>query len=179
MAETLSKKLVKKVEKKPVQDIIHLGYTCDGCGMAPIKGIRYKCSVRPDYDLCAACEDKLDVPHPMIKIRAPQKQPVQVAVLEQKDKCEIPLHVALKSKCIKAPSYIKVAAGKMFSLTFSFDNIGIEPWATDVQFKLQSEDEVRVLQYQKIEAGKDFKVDFIAPLKPGKYFVAYRLYQNY
>lgn len=79
MSETLSKKLVKKVEKKK-PEVIHYGYTCDGCNMSPIKGIRYKCSVRNDYDLCEACEEKIDVAYPMIKIRDPQKKPADVIV---------------------------------------------------------------------------------------------------
>ena len=33
----------------------HDGVTCDGCRMSPIQGIRYKCAVRPDFDLCPAC----------------------------------------------------------------------------------------------------------------------------
>lgn len=35
---------------------VHERYTCDGCDTGPIVGIRYKCSVRPDYDLCEKCE---------------------------------------------------------------------------------------------------------------------------
>ena len=95
------------------------------------------------------------------------------------DKCEIPVQAVLKSKCTKHTPYIKVAPGSMFALTFQFINVGINSWADDVQFKMCSDDEVRILQYEKIKAGTDFKVDLIAPLKPGKYFVAYRLWQNY
>ncbi len=36
----------------PVQ---HDGVTCDGCRQSPIQGVRYKCAVRADFDLCPAC----------------------------------------------------------------------------------------------------------------------------
>jgi len=50
----------------------HLGVCCDGCGQNPICGMRYKCSVCEDYDLCSKCEEKDIHPaeHPLIKIRA-------------------------------------------------------------------------------------------------------------
>lgn len=35
---------------------VHHNVCCDGCHQNPIRGIRYKCSVCNDYDLCAACE---------------------------------------------------------------------------------------------------------------------------
>lgn len=33
----------------------HPDVICDGCGMTPIVGTRYRCCVRSDYDLCEAC----------------------------------------------------------------------------------------------------------------------------
>jgi len=54
------------------EDDIHEGVACDGCGMNPIKGIRFKCSVCPDFDLCSKCEVGSDhsTQHPLLKIRA-------------------------------------------------------------------------------------------------------------
>lgn len=62
---------------------VHPGVTCDSCGLSPIRGNRYKCSVCPDYDVCSTCERKaargaLELPpgsenhaqdHPFIKLR--------------------------------------------------------------------------------------------------------------
>jgi len=45
---------------------------CDGCGQNPISGLRYKCSVCSDYDLCSACEERdlHNADHPLIKMRS-------------------------------------------------------------------------------------------------------------
>lgn len=61
------------VAEKP--KAVHERYTCDRCGVNPIVGIRYHCSVRPDYDLCEKCEAASEAPHPMIKIREPKHAP--------------------------------------------------------------------------------------------------------
>lgn len=42
----------KVEEKEPLSEQIHKNYICNGCGADPIIGIRYKCAVSPDYDLC-------------------------------------------------------------------------------------------------------------------------------
>jgi len=58
-------------------DEVHLGVSCDGCKTKPIRGVRYKCSMCPDYDLCQTCESKGVqteshlMTHPMTKMRLP------------------------------------------------------------------------------------------------------------
>jgi hypothetical protein len=45
---------------------------CDGCDVYPLTGTRYKCSVCPNFDLCAACESKHEHPveHPLLQLKA-------------------------------------------------------------------------------------------------------------
>jgi hypothetical protein len=59
-----------KLKEAPRRDI-HYGVTCDGCGVAPIKGVRFKCLVCPNYDLCGPCEGKNNHPssHTLLKLK--------------------------------------------------------------------------------------------------------------
>jgi len=51
---------------------VHEHVVCDGCGVTPIRGDRFKCTVRDDYDLCPACERTRNEPFPLRKISEPQ-----------------------------------------------------------------------------------------------------------
>jgi len=61
----------KKVQQEYRTEAVHTRIECDGCGMAPIVGPRYKCSVCPDFDLCDKCnkEGKHDPKHALIKLK--------------------------------------------------------------------------------------------------------------
>ncbi|GAP88090.1 putative ef hand domain-containing protein [Rosellinia necatrix] len=37
---------------------VHRGCLCNGCGMLPIRGVRYRCANCPDFDLCEMCESQ-------------------------------------------------------------------------------------------------------------------------
>lgn len=52
---------------------IHRGVTCNGCGINPIRGIRYRCSNCVDFDLCEHCEAAESHPktHLFFKVRIP------------------------------------------------------------------------------------------------------------
>ena len=53
--------------------IIHKGVRCDECGIKNIEGVRYKCSVCPNYNLCEKCEEVTnhDENHLFVKINNP------------------------------------------------------------------------------------------------------------
>ncbi|KAI1292274.1 Next to BRCA1 protein [Halotydeus destructor] len=53
--------------------LLHVGIVCDNCE-GEIRGIRFKCSVCPDFDLCSKCEDRENVhndAHPFLKMKKP------------------------------------------------------------------------------------------------------------
>lgn len=65
-----------KIEEQSV----HQKVVCDGCGMKPIVGVRFKCTVCPNFDYCENCEKAKanEHKHPFLKIRKPELAPAQI-----------------------------------------------------------------------------------------------------
>lgn len=59
------------VDNSYAPQTIHYHVACDGCGVKPIVGVRYKCTGRENFDLCSDCERKCEQPYPMLKIYEP------------------------------------------------------------------------------------------------------------
>jgi len=55
MLENVAPQVMKEVKANFPESAVHHGITCDGCQVCPIQGIRWKCTVCPDYDLCDKC----------------------------------------------------------------------------------------------------------------------------
>lgn len=62
----------------PAERHTHNNITCDGCQLAPIVGVRYKCANCPNFDLCESCEAKgvHDPTHVFLKINRPTMVPL-------------------------------------------------------------------------------------------------------
>ena len=79
----------KKEEKKECpkdKKDVHEGIICDGCHAAPIVGVRYKCAVCSDYDLCEKCEEKNEKHlHPFIKIYHPEMKLESIKCIVKED----------------------------------------------------------------------------------------------
>lgn len=73
----VSEKIIYSQNVDDEYKIVHDGVCCDMCKMSPIMGLRYKCSVCPNYDLCEKCEMEnwKEHNHPMIKYRQSQFKP--------------------------------------------------------------------------------------------------------
>jgi len=56
------------------ESVIHQGVTCDGCGVSPIAGPRFKCRSCRNFDFCLQCrhERAHDPTHPFEQIETPQ-----------------------------------------------------------------------------------------------------------
>jgi hypothetical protein len=70
--------------KEPL--VHHEGVQCDGCGVSPIVGIRYKCAVCKDFDYCAKCEESLGHDHPFLKIRKAGGTPSMIITVLNEEK---------------------------------------------------------------------------------------------
>lgn len=133
---------------------MHKGFICDGCGANPITGTRYKCSVRPDFDLCEKCEQSgKHGDHNMLKIRratqAPQNfvcqyRPQHPAPEEQKQESAdlAGSRRGCKSKFRYQGRFVKesfgdkfeVQPGQEFTKQWTIRNAGEIAWPDNVQF---------------------------------------------
>lgn len=64
----------------------HRGVECNGCGMQPIRGLRYHCANCWDYDLCESCEAQQihHKTHVFYKIRIPAPTRGQIKLVQPK-----------------------------------------------------------------------------------------------
>ena len=76
-------------ENKP--KVLHNFIICDGCGKKYIEGIRYKCAICHDFDLCEKCENVTDHHHPFLKIRDPKQKPLKIIYImeDSEDSLEV------------------------------------------------------------------------------------------
>lgn len=89
---TFERELLKvyrfEVLVQPCNNSIHLGVSCDGCGVSPIVGTRFKSSIRENFDLCENCErssENSHPSHPMLKITRPDLAPREIFVTVDDD----------------------------------------------------------------------------------------------
>ena len=66
----------------------HINVACDGCNMYPIIGVRYKCSVLPNFDFCENCEETKNHPHAFLKIKKAGQAPRAIHTTYEEKKPE-------------------------------------------------------------------------------------------
>ena len=140
----------KMNESMPSCEAIHYGIKCEKCFQEPIKGIRYKCWVCSDYNLCDKCEEKNSLenehPHNFIKIR--------------KDQNNNQINFSNYSyKCIKIwPEILEIFDGtEQANFEITLKNNGDEVWPKD-KTKLSFDNESDL-------TDKDIELD---PQMPGE-----------
>jgi len=65
----------EEAKSSDLRQSVHERVECDGCGVAPITGARYKCTVCKNFDYCEKCEQSKGHPHAFLKINNPDQAP--------------------------------------------------------------------------------------------------------
>lgn len=91
-------KLLEKVMKEDERPI-HRTVKCDGCGIKPLRGNRYKCSVCHNFDFCETCEQNVEHEHAFIKIKFPGQQYAHKSYpTDLANRCRITSHLSVPKK---------------------------------------------------------------------------------
>jgi hypothetical protein len=77
--------LLKYHQNKEENNAVHQHVACDSCGIKPILGTRYKCTICENYDFCMKCESTVPHEHVFIKIRDPLKAPKTILAAYNED----------------------------------------------------------------------------------------------
>jgi len=81
------KDIIDNVEPDNSKEV-HQTIECDGCGMHPLVGTRYKCSVCRNFDFCSRCEEIMEHPHAFLKINKPEDAPLSLVVALMEEESE-------------------------------------------------------------------------------------------
>jgi len=64
----------QRQQPQRAQPTVHREVQCNGCGMYPLTGIRYKCYECPNFDFCERCESTRYHPHEFMQFTKPEPE---------------------------------------------------------------------------------------------------------
>jgi hypothetical protein len=171
--------------------VIHKNIICDICGMHPIVGDRYKCTVCEDYDLCPDCEKDYGHNHVLIKIKYPNQFADRPRPNIKKNKGYYVLGENNKgqeekfwAKFIREDlgEGFRVLPGVVFEKTWVIQNSGLTTWPANTRFMPTGGDPLIVESafVGEILPGAEaiIKVKITAPTKQRKYTTFFNLGYN-
>jgi len=170
----------------------HRWIQCDGCGVQPIIGPRYKSNVKEDYDLCDTCFrrmgseveytriDKPILPHK--SSRDPnlcRKIHSRASMKSKREKLEsrFILDVTVLDGTLMSPSSPFTKIWRMHNNGSIMWPLGTQLiWVGGDQFALQTSVPLEIpLNGFPVDQEMDVAVDFVAPARPGRYISYWRL----
>ncbi|KAK1319377.1 hypothetical protein QJS10_CPB04g01495 [Acorus calamus] len=172
----------------------HAGVYCDGCGMHPIMGPRYKSKVKENYDLCSICfstmgdaVDYIRIDH-TIRSRGLYPRCKTQMLPSRAFRCGVkPSKVKLESRFIQDVSIMDgtlMAPGTRFTKIWRMCNNGNVEWPSGTQLvwiggdKLGDKGSVLLdIPSEGFPIGGEFDVavDFTAPSRPGRYTSSWKM----
>ncbi|KAL9239632.1 hypothetical protein vseg_013935 [Gypsophila vaccaria] len=178
--------------------IFHKGVRCDGCGVLPITGPRYKSKVKYDYDLCSVCFSRMgnSVDYTKIDLPLPRGHILSLKPDVSLRQCVMRPHVSkhLRSRLdsrfimdVNVMDGTTMAPLTPFTKIWRMRNNGTLPWNGGLQLlwiggdRFSPSDSVEIqVPYTGVEIGHelDIAVDFIAPELPGRYISYWRMAES-
>ncbi|RLM79648.1 hypothetical protein C2845_PM12G19080 [Panicum miliaceum] len=166
---------------------LHRWIQCDGCGVQPIVGPRYKSNVKEDYDLCDSCFhrmgneveytkiDKPVLPHRLLrdphayrKVHHPR-----VVMKSKREKLEsrFILDVTVLDGTLMTPSTPFTKIWRMHNNGAIVWPLGTQLiWVGGDQFALQTSVPLEIpVNGFPVDKEIDVAVDFVAPTRPGRW----------
>jgi hypothetical protein len=175
--------------KKAPEGPVHLGVVCDGCN-GSIVGIRYKCSVCNDYDLCEKCEAKgaiiHDPNHPMLKIIVPIRNVSTscgvraVPYTRSWARCQRNRFLGRFIKDVTINDGTTFPPAAKFTKTWRMRNDGHAPWPEQTVLAFVGGDQLgapETVPVPPVGPGEevDISVEMVAPSSEGRYNSFWRL----
>ncbi|KAG6424532.1 hypothetical protein SASPL_114950 [Salvia splendens] len=178
-------------------NIVHRGVCCDGCGVHPIVGPRFKSKVKVNYDLCRVCYDKMGNGNDYVRMETPVVYRHHLPHFRVRDQGVFP-HVYRGSKVklssVKLDSRfiqdVNIFDGTVmapftpFTKIWRMRNNGRVAWPPKTQLVWIGGDkltdtlstEVQVLAAGlQVDQELDVTIDFISPELPGRYISYWRM----
>lgn len=101
--------------KKSKVSTVHKNVRCSVCGVFPIVGVRYRSTLLDDFDMCEDCEESVDHPYPLMKIKQE----------EQELPKETPKEVKKPASKPKLPDEKNGEKGTKLNMTSLFSNLSL------------------------------------------------------
>jgi hypothetical protein len=183
--------IVNNNNAEETRKIVHDNVVCDGCN-GSVVGIRYKCSVCPDYDLCESCELKggvHDASHPLLKIAVPLNSTRNWA--GPRRNCSYYRRSGNRSITAPLARFVQdvnmgdrtgnnLSPGEKFTKTWRMRNEGTTAWADNTILAFVGGDQLGApdsVSVPAVASGDevDISVGMVAPSIPGRYVSYWRL----
>ncbi|KAK9684791.1 hypothetical protein RND81_10G232700 [Saponaria officinalis] len=191
----LSNKRFHKADS--VGPVFHKGVRCDGCGVHPITGPRFKSNVKYDFDLCSICFSRMgnDVDYTRIDFPLVYRHPWSFNAPDMASSCPY-------MKRPNAPEYLRsrfdslfimdvnvvdettMAPSTPFTKIWRMRNSGKVPWKHGLNLlwvggdRFSSSDSAEIpvpVNGVDVASDLDIAVNFIAPDLPGRYISYWRM----
>lgn len=177
------------------EPVLHPNIQCDGCERG-VRGIRYKCSICADFDLCEACEAKgglHDPSHPLLKISRPiHGRPCRRPFHRWSDwipKSPMPFERGTADVSRPLGRFVcdltiedgsSIVAGETFLKQWRLRNEGTSAWPASTRLAFVGGD--RLISGEGVVVGAvepseevDVSMEMTAPSRPGRYIGYFRL----